>query len=110
MSEPIRPLKIRLDRPLSKLVIVWSDGTVSSYPWDFLRAHCPSAGEKAVRENRDPLAVLGAVPSTRIVDVRMIGNYAIGLTWEDGHNSGIYSWDYLLRLSEDPAVETTAVA
>jgi DUF971 family protein len=74
-----------------------------------LRAHCPSAGERLARENPnpDPLAVISRVPSSEIVDAKMVGSYAINFTWSDGHSAGIYTWDYLRALADDPAVETT---
>ena len=105
------PKKIKLDRSAKRLVIDWSDGFRSSYPWAYLRSQCPSAGERTARENRDPnpLALLTKVPSDEIVDVRMAGVYAINFTWADGHNVGIYTWEYLRELADDQAVKTTAI-
>ena len=103
----MRPVKIRLDKQARQLVIEWDDGLRHRYPWTYLRAHCPSAGERVSREqpNTDPLAVLGRVPSSDVADVRMVGNYAINLTWADGHNAGIYSWEYLRSLIGPSVVE-----
>jgi DUF971 family protein len=104
-----RPTAIRVERDKRRLVIDWSDAIRSSYPWTFLRSVCPSAGEKVAREEANPLAVLGKIPSSDLTDVRPVGNYAINLVWADGHSAGIYSWEYLRRLSDDPTVETSAV-
>ena len=58
----------------------------------------------------NPLAVLGKMPSNEITDARMVGNYAIAFTWSDGHDTGIYTWELLRRLAEDPSVETSGLA
>lgn len=106
----MQPLRVQLDKNARLLVVEWPDRIQNRYTWHFLRAHCPSAGERVDRENADPLAVLGKIPSSEITEVRMVGNYAINFTWADGHNAGIYTWEYLRELATDPAVEGTAYA
>lgn len=103
-------MKIQLDRQAKRLVVLWSDAVRHSYPWSYLRANCPSAGEKVARENANPLAVLSKVPSSEVQDVRMVGNYAISFTWADGHNAGIYTWELLRKLADSDQVETAAIA
>ncbi|MGL4461406.1 MAG: gamma-butyrobetaine hydroxylase-like domain-containing protein [Planctomycetia bacterium] len=105
----LRPVNIVSDRDQRRVVVHWSDGFRHAYPWSFLRAHCPSATERVARENANPLQVLAKIPSSDLVGVRLVGSYAIGLTWADGHAVGIYTWEYLRRLSDDPAVETLAI-
>src|SRR5437763_11157687 len=108
MSAPA-PAKIRLDRSAKTLDVDWPDGRRCRYPWSFLRSRCPSAGERTARlhpEPADPLAVLSKVPSEEITDVRLVGSYAINFTWADGHSAGIYTWEYLHSLAEDPRVES----
>ena len=106
------PVAVRLDKPARLLIIDWDDGVRCNYPWDYLRARCPSAGERVARENVDvdPLAILAAMPSHDIVELRMVGAYALNVTWADGHNAGIYTWEYLQQIADDPAVEQTALA
>jgi len=100
------PSKIRLDKPHRVLEIDWPDGRHCRYPWAFLRSRCPSAGERTARlEPANPLAVLSKVPSEEITDLRLVGSYALNLTWADGHSAGIYTWDYLASLADDPRVE-----
>ena len=89
------------------MVIAWSDGLCVGYPWPLLRTNCPSAGERVARESlppEDPLAILGKVPSSELTEVRLVGNYAIGLTWADGHNVGIYTWQLLRELADDDSI------
>lgn len=106
------PLRIRLDKPNRALVIDWNDGTRNSYPWPVLRANCPSATEKAARDAyaQNPLQVLAQVPSADLVEVRAVGNYAINLVWADGHSAGIYTWEYLGRVADDPRVRSEGIA
>ena len=102
------PARIRLDRPAKLLELQWPDGRTCRYPWTFLRSRCPSAGERHARmesKPADPLAVLDKVPSEEITDVRLVGSYALNFTWGDGHSAGIYTWDYLTALADDPRVE-----
>lgn len=112
MAEGPTPLKIRLDRPAGRLVVAWSDGLETRFPLDFLRAQCPSAGERVAREEKtaDPLAILGNVPSHEMTDLRMVGTYAICPTWSDGHSVGIYTWEYLREIADDDRVEKAAIA
>ncbi len=56
------------------------------------------------------MAILNKLPSSEVTDIRMVGSYAIGFTWADGHNAGIYTWEYLRELAESDQVETSAIA
>lgn len=87
--------------PQEGVLIEWSDGHQSRYPFAVLRRICPCAEcRDQDRSSMTRLRVLGrgtgsSEAATRLVRWDRIGNYAIGLVWGDGHNSGIYSWDYL---------------
>jgi ATP-binding protein involved in chromosome partitioning len=81
-----------------ELRIVWNDGTESSYPYDFLRNHCPCAlcVDEWTGQRRSLILLL---PSNfRPMKVEPVGNYAVQISWSDGHNSGIYSFRYLKEL------------
>jgi len=90
--------------PQEGILVEWPDGHQSRYPFAVLREICPCAecrDERSPRSGR--LKVLGrssasnAAAATRLTRCDPVGNYAIGLVWGDGHNSGIYSWEYLRR-------------
>jgi DUF971 family protein len=105
MEEP-RPVHLDLDRERG-LEIEWSDGVRSFYPVAHLRRSSPSADAKALREEmaRNPLTVLPPSKSDgplRALDAQFVGNYAIRITFSDGHSTGIYSWSYLRSI--DPGV------
>ena len=88
------PLEVRHETSARRIVVSWDDGHTSVYPLDYLRSWCPCAGCQ------------GHAPTARYLDmqgqdlalVEGVGNYALGLTWKDGHNTGIYSFRLLRGL------------
>ena len=97
-------LDLKKDHGLS---IRWSDGVESFYPIAYLRKMSPSAEMRELRKqmNSNPLTILpdGMSGSANIVatDAEMVGNYALKITFSDGHSTGLYSWSYLREI--DPA-------
>src|SRR5580658_1542160 len=79
--------------------IEWKDGHLSSYSFPYLRDACPCAlcNEERERDGRQPGA--GALPmykaAAKPTEVKPVGKYAISFHWNDGHEHGIYSWQYL---------------
>ncbi len=105
----MRPTGITADRRLSELTITWDDGHTSLYPFALLRAACPCAecrgGHEHMRTDPDPEVFsteLEDTPATRLKDIEAVGSYAITLLWEDGHNYGIYNWNFLRALCPCP--------
>ena len=87
--------------------IDWKDGHHSSYTLDYLRAECPCAScagthggptyqDQQKKEAANPLQMYK--PKLKMENVEEIGNYAIRINWNDGHNTGIYSYDHLRRI------------
>lgn len=91
------------------LTVTWGDGRVSHYPVAYLRRMSPSADMKSLRDEmaKNPLTVLpggvGASGPLTIVEAQLRGNYAVWISFSDGHSTGIYSWEYLRRI--DPGGE-----
>ncbi len=88
-----------------ELAIRWDDGTESFLNLETLRRRCPCAGcagEKDVMGNlyKGPTRQLGTA-SFQLRRFTPVGGYAIQLFWGDGHNTGIYSWDYLRRAAAE---------
>lgn len=92
------------------LTVRWSDGAQSYYPIEHLRRLSPSADMRELRRaiDQNPLTVLPSAPagagdaSLVATDAELVGNYAIRVTFSDGHSSGIYTWAYLRQI--DPAL------
>ncbi|MBN1964972.1 MAG: DUF971 domain-containing protein [Anaerolineae bacterium] len=103
MRTSIRPTNIDVDRDAGEMRITWHDGRTCAYPLANLRAACPCAGcrghEKMGREF-DPVHILALQPERAygLEQVEVVGNYALQFFWDDGHHTGIYTWEYLYRL------------
>ena len=86
--------------------ITWDDGTISILGNGLLRRRCPCADCEELRTKRkvksESLRVITSdvIHQTNIVEITLVGNYAISILWGDGHNNGIYTFDYLQNLSE----------
>jgi DUF971 family protein len=91
-----RPVNVKAPHGARELVITWGDGQKSSYPHEILRGFCPCATcqghSGAIR------FVTGGDLDLR--EIEQVGNYALGLTWADGHSTGIYSFRLLRTLGE----------
>ena len=91
-----RPTELKLHQSSRALEITFSDGRVFRLPCEFLRVYSPSA---EVRGHGPGQEVLQAGKrEVGISEVEAVGHYAIRPTFSDGHNTGIYSWDYLYEL------------
>jgi len=87
----------------NELAIQWNDGTESYLDLQFLRRACPCAacgGEPDVLGNIMRPNVSYADNSFELVDFQIVGGYAIQPRWADGHSTGIYSFQYLRRISQ----------
>lgn len=101
-SEQFKPVDLNLDRH-EGLKIKWADGHESQYPLAYLRKRCPCATCRTERESAQPkpaslsLTVLPANidKATVFSDAKLVGNYAIQITWADGHSTGIFDFRYL---------------
>jgi DUF971 family protein len=108
----IMPTNIVLDQKTGTLIIEWSDARTCRYPVGPLRMACPCAecrgGHEKMGRQFDPTNLLDLIPvQPYTVDrLELVGNYALQFFWNDGHNSGLYTWDYLYRLC--PAEGTNA--
>jgi len=80
--------------------IDWQDRHHSEYTLRYLRDHCPCA--QCAGTHGTPPAAAGPFPlyqpALKTQEVEPVGNYAIRLHWSDGHNTGIYSYDYFRRI------------
>lgn len=102
MSAPPTPLKLSLKRDRD-LTVTWNDGSTAVYPIQYLRARCPCASCKTLREqmSKSRLTVLPNAPSgpVQVLGAEMVGNYALQIQWSDNHASGIYSFSYLREIA-----------
>jgi DUF971 family protein len=81
------------------LHILWEDGEESNILLSELRKNCPCANCVTDRQKRPSnyIPLLSEVQLT-LKDIKIVGSYAIQLTWQDGHDEGIYSYEFLREL------------
>ena len=113
-AETPTDLDLKKDRGLT---IRWGDGTGSYYSIAYLRRMSPSADQRELRKHmvKDPLTVLPSAPASGAIvatDAEIVGNYAIRISFSDGHSSGIYTWAYLREIdpSNQPEGEARTTA
>ena len=94
-----QPVDIHADGPAGELRIEWSDGHVSRHPFEFMRYNCPCAGCQGEGNIPGTLSLNLTLRPFQydMIDLQMVGNYALQPTWKDGHSTGIYSFEKLLR-------------
>ena len=97
----MNPVKIKLfDK--KDLQINWDDGREDILNLKTLRKLCPCATCLAEREKQNNLYIpIFAENQINVKSINQVGNYAISISWRDGHNTGIYEYPFLRKLSEN---------
>ena len=90
------PTEIKLHQSSRALEIAFNDGRVFRLPYELLRVYSPSAEVRGHGPGQEVLQV--GKRDVAIKEVEAVGHYAIRPTFSDGHDTGIYSWDYLYDL------------
>jgi DUF971 family protein len=93
------PVELRVDTARSALSITFDSGERFALPAEYLRVESPSAevqGHSAAQKQ-----TVAGKRQVKIVSVEPIGNYAARMIFDDGHDTGLYSWDYLYELGRD---------
>lgn len=98
MSERV-PTGITLHQKSRVFEIAFSDGRTFRLPYEFLRVYSPSAEVRGHGPGQEVLQV--GKQNVDIHAVEPVGSYAVQPQFSDGHNTGIYSWDYLYELGEN---------
>lgn len=94
-----KPIDIKLHQASKLLEIKFDNNTECMLSCEFLRVYSPSAevrghgaGQEVLQTGKENVNITGIEP---------VGNYAIKLIFNDGHDTGLYSWDYLYHLAEN---------
>jgi DUF971 family protein len=91
-----RPVGVQAPYGARELTVSWADGHRTRLPHELLRGYCPCAGcqghsgELRFQEGRN----------LELREISRVGNYALGLSWGDGHSTGIYTFTYLRGLGD----------
>jgi DUF971 family protein len=100
----MHPTKIKLIEK-KKLLIIWDDGNDSQLELRDLRKRCPCATCLAERDKQSKMYIpLFAENQVTLKSINQVGNYAVQLTWNDGHNTGIFEYNFLKKFSEKTTI------
>jgi DUF971 family protein len=88
-----RPTEIKLHQKSRELEIAFDNGNKFRFSCEFLRVYSPSAEVRGHGPGQEVLQV--GKKNVEISAIEPVGSYAVTLVFSDGHNTGIYSWDYL---------------
>jgi len=93
------PTNLTIRQQSRILEIAFDDGAAFSIPFELMRVYSPSAEVKGHGPGQEVLQV--GKRNVGIEGVEPVGNYAVKPLFTDGHNSGIYTWDYLYKLGRE---------
>jgi DUF971 family protein len=94
------PNEIRLNPERDLLTVSFDNGEGFGLRAEYLRVESPSA---EVRNHGGPKTIVKGKELVKIAGLEPVGNYALRIAFDDGHDSGIYSWDYLYKLGAEKA-------
>ncbi len=95
------PLELRVDAARAHLIVSFDTGESFTLPAEYLRVESPSAevqGHSAAQKQ-----VIGGKRGVTIAGLEPVGNYAVRIRFDDGHDTGLYSWSWLQELGRDQA-------
>ena len=93
------PTEITLHQQSRQLEIAFDDGAHYRLPFEFLRVHSPSAEVRGHGAGQEVLQV--GKRDVNLLNLEPVGSYALKLTFDDGHDSGLYTWAYLHELGQN---------
>jgi len=92
----VRPTDIKLHQKSRMLEVAFDDGSHFNFPCEYLRVYSPSAEVRGHGPGQEVLQL--GKENVNITHIDPVGTYAVCLHFDDGHNTGIYSWDWLHHL------------
>jgi DUF971 family protein len=98
-----QPLEIKLRRAARLLEVTFEDGSRFELPFEYLRVFSPSAEVKGHGPGQETLVLGKEAVGVRAIEP--VGQYAVKLVFDDGHDTGLYTWKYLHELGRDHAAK-----
>ena len=95
----VKPTDIILHRASHKLEVAFDDGSRYELPCEYLRVESPSAEVQG--HSPEQRVWVGGKRDVNITAIEPIGNYAVVLRFNDGHDTGIFTWSFLKELGEE---------
>ena len=98
MTTPV-PTEIKLRTLSRRLEVVFDDGSRFELPFEYLRVYSPSAEVRGHGPGQEVLVT--GKQGVGVKAIEPVGRYAVRLVFDDGHDTGLYSWSYLYELGRD---------
>ena len=106
MAPAHEPVHVDLEREVG-LTITWDDDRVSRFGLEELRVNCPCAECRGLRDRGEQAWPRPTSPQPlRATDAELVGAWGVSLRWNDGHTTGIFTWDTLRAWSDEPESHT----
>lgn len=93
------PIELRVNRAEKRLTVAFDDGTRFDLPAELLRVESPSAEVQGHGPSQK--TILAGRRHVGIMDLEPVGNYAVKITFDDMHDTGMYSWRYLYHMGQN---------
>jgi DUF971 family protein len=93
------PTELRLDKDKRVLTVTFDDGRSFALPAELLRVLSPSAEVQG--HSPEQRVTVGGKKNVSIVQLEPVGNYAVRIVFDDGHDTGLFVWAYLRELGEN---------
>lgn len=100
------PTELRLSHDKGRLTIVFDSGEEFALPAEYLRVESPSAEVQG--HGADQKQIVTGKEQVRIMALEPVGNYAVRICFDDGHDTGLFSWDYLHELGREQRAKWAA--
>jgi DUF971 family protein len=99
MNEDIWPSEIRLDPAKTTLTVAFENGDRFALPAEYLRIESPSAEVQGHAASQKQ--IVPGKKDVKIAALEIVGNYAVRIHFDDGHDTGLYSWGWLHELGRN---------
>ncbi len=99
VTESHWPTELRLSKDKKTLTVSFDSGESFALPAEYLRVKSPSAEVQG--HSSDERKTVPGKRNVMVLEVEPTGNYAVRLTFDDTHSTGIYTWDYLIELGRN---------
>lgn len=104
MDKRVKPKSIDVSNSEQTLKITWADGHTSEFSLFGLRKNCPCVecrgGHDLMGRFEPELFRVEPTRMYKINNAEVIGNHALKISWNDGHNAGMYRWDLLRKMDD----------
>jgi DUF971 family protein len=104
MEKKFTPVSVDVGNSEQILTVKWADGHISSFSLFGLRKNCPCVscrgGHEMMGQFEPKLFLAQPARTYKIISAEPIGNHALKINWDDGHNAGMYRWNLLRHMDE----------